>query len=603
MTSTASVLSPMLFSMAIVIMAYLPLLSLRYIEGQLFRPMAITLCFAFIGALLGAVFLVPALFSACVHPDKIVHENPLLDKLVALYQKALLRTLEYRRSIVVGISGLLAFILIGLIPRLGTEFLPYLDEGSFWVRANFPEGISLEENARYSEMLRKIISSFDEVKFVLSQSGRVDSGTDPYPLNRSELMIGLKDPSTWKNFHSKRELEKALQARLTEEFPTVRFNLTQPIMDGVTEDTNGTSADLAVEISGPDPGVLRNLADQVVNILNEIPGHLNVFREQEGPQPQMRIAIERNRLAQYQLPVDSVMSVINTAIGGQSVTEILELDRRFDVVVKYLSSQIESPLKLGQLPVFNPTAEPIPLAQVADLRLVDGETMIARSNGQRRVTVRTDIRDTGHGEFVSAAQRKMKEALSIPEGYTVAWRGMFENLERAQGHFGLLIPLTIALIFGILMIAFNSFKTALIVMLNVPFALIGSGLALWIRGMHLSVSVGVGFTSLFGVAVMQGVLMVSTINSLRQNNVSLMHAIRDGATQRLRPILMTSITAIIGLLPASLAQGVGTDVQRPIATVVVWGVFSSALMTLFALPAIYAWIETQPWRRKTHHTT
>jgi cobalt-zinc-cadmium resistance protein CzcA len=466
--------------------------------------------------------------------------------------------------------------------------LPYLDEGSFWIRATFPEGISLKENAKYSNQLRELIKSYPEVKFVLSQSGRVDTGTDPYPLNRCEMMVGLNPPEEWKNFRTKIELEHALQERLKSEFPTIRLNLTQPIMDGVAEDTNGTSADLAVEFSGPDLEVLRKLGNQASSILSSISGNRNVYREQEGPQPQLQVKVDRQRIAAYQVPGDAVMSVINSAVGGQPITSIFENERRFNINVKYLEDQMGNPSNLGLLPVFNDQGQPIPLAQLADIRIVDGETLIARSNGLRRITIRTDIRDRSQGEFVAEAQEKFQKSIQLPDGYFMGWKGMFENLDRARKHFAFLIPLTILIIFSVLLVSFNSIKTSSIVLLNLPFALIGSAVALFVRGMHLSVSAGVGFTSLFGVSVMQGMLMINTINDLRtKDGFSLRDSVCTGAKQRLRPILMTSLTAMIGLFPASLATGVGTDVQRPIATVVVWGIFSAALVTLFVLPVIY----------------
>ncbi len=592
LTSTQQVQKPMLFSMIIVIVAYFPLLSLQYIEGLLFRPMAITLCFALFGATLLALYLVPILSSFLFKKGVKEHQSKIFDYINDSYDKLLPMVLVHRFK-VLGCTVILFFgVLFGVMPRLGTEFLPYMDEGVFWLRANFPEGISLKENSKYANQLRGIVGSFQEVSFVTSQTGRNDGGTDPFPTNRLEMMVGLKPRGEWRDYHTKLDLESALRARVSAEFPTTKFNLTQPIIDSVTEDTNGTSADLAVELVGNDLEELRNLGEKAAKLLRSIPGSRNVGIEQEGPQPQLQIRIDKARMAHYQLAVDTVNDVINTAVGGLPVSQLYEGERRFDIVVKYAPKQIATPEQIGLLPVFNDQGEAVPLAQVADIRVIDGQTLIARANSKRRLTVRCDIRDRSQGEFVAEAQKKFDKDIKLPEGYSVEWLGMFENLDRAQSHFALLIPMTIGVIFLLLMVTFGSFKRAGLVLVTVPFALIGSGLALWFRDMHFSVSAGVGLTSLFGVATMHGVLMVSYINQLwDEGKMSLDAAIIKGASLRLRPILMTAVVAIIGLLPASLATGIGSDVQRPIATVVVWGLFSSALLTLFVIPALYRIVE------------
>jgi cobalt-zinc-cadmium resistance protein CzcA len=578
---------PMLFSMLIVIIAYFPLLSLQYIEGLLFRPMAITLCFALFGALLIALYLVPVLSTFLFKQGVPVKENNVFDRLTDRYKSILPKVLQRRTKIISACGAVFVVVLVLVLPRLGTEFLPYMDEGVFWIRANFPEGISLKENARYGDQMRKILHEFQEVSFATTQTGRNDAGTDPFPTDRIEMMIGLKDRSEWAKFHNKLELEAAIQRRLSEQFPTTRFNLTQPIIDSVTEDTNGTSADLAVELVGNDLELLRPLAEKTVELLKAVPGNVNVAIEQEGPQPQLQIKIDKTKLAHYQLAVDTVNDVINTAVGGLSLSQIYEGERRFDILAKYAPQFVSTPEQIGVLPVFNDQGEAIPLAQIANISVKDGQTLIAREGGKRRITVRCDVRGRAQGDFVAEAKARFAKEIKLPPSYSVEWMGMFENLDRAQKHFGLLIPLTIGMIFVLLFVTFGSFKEALVVLLTVPFSMIGSFLALWLRGMHLSVSAGVGLTSLFGVAVMHGVIMVSYIQQLRKSGMSVDHAVVQGATLRLRPILMTASVAILGLLPASLATGIGSDVQRPIATVIVWGLFSSASLTLFVLPALY----------------
>lgn len=588
--ASKQVQSPMLFSMLIVIIAYFPLLSLQYIEGLLFRPMAITLCYALFGALLIALFLVPVLSTFLFKKGVQIKETSFFDRLTNRYRNLLPHVITNRKRIIGVAAAVFIGVLVLILPRLGTEFLPYMDEGVFWIRANFPEGISLKENAHYADELRKILHEFQEVSFATTQTGRNDAGTDPFPTDRIEMMIGLKDRSAWKNYGKKLDLEAAIQRRLTEQFPTTRFNLTQPIIDSVTEDTNGTSADLAVELVGTNLELLRNLAEKTVTVLKQIPGSVNVAIEQEGPQPQLQIKIDKAKLAHYQLAVDTVNDVINTAVGGLPLSQLYEGERRFDILAKYASQFVSTPESIGLIPVFTDPGEAIPIGQISNITVKDGQTLIAREGGKRRVTVRCDVRGIAQGDFVDEAKAHFASEVQLPSGYSVEWMGMFENLDRARKHFGFLIPLTIGIIFVLLFVTFRSAREAAVVLLTVPFAMIGSLLALWIRGMHLSVSAGVGLTSLFGVAVMHGVIMVSYIQQLRKEGMPLDAAVTRGASLRLRPILMTASVAILGLLPASLATGIGSDVQRPIATVIVWGLFSSALLTLFVLPALYSWL-------------
>jgi cobalt-zinc-cadmium resistance protein CzcA len=578
---------PVFFSVLMIIGAYLPLLSLTSIEGLLFRPMALTLVFALAGALLFALFVVPVLATLLFRRGYREWENPLLRWFRPVYAAVLRRFLQARGLVAVAVAGLAAIVLLKVVPLLGTEFLPYMDEGVIWIRANFPEGTSLEQTVEFGKRIRQIVLAFPEIKFVTVQSGRNDSGTDPFPPSRMELMIGPRPREEWTRFHVKSELVAALGAKLRDEFPTTRFNFTQPIIDSVTEDTNGTSANLAVEFAGPDSDVLLRLARQMVGLLRQVPGAVDVNIEQEGPQPQLVIQSDMALCARYNVRIDDVNRMINTALGGDPIGTLYEGERRFDIVTKFDRSFSNSPQAIGRLPVYTADGIPVPLAQVARIELVDGQTIIARENGMRRMTVRCDIAGRDQGGFVADAQQRFDEKMQIPEGYHVSWLGMFENLARARTHFLVLIPVTILLIYVLLWVTFSSQRAALLVLLAVPFACIGGVLALYVRGMHLNMSSAVGFTALFGVAIMDGVLMVRWISTLRIQGIAMEEAIVQGALERLRPILMTSIVAIFGLLPASLATGLGSDVQRPLATVIVWGLFSSTTLTLFVVPVFY----------------
>jgi cobalt-zinc-cadmium resistance protein CzcA len=580
---------PVFFSIIMIVVAYLPLLSLTSIEGLLFRPMALTMVYALIGALIFTLFVVPVLATILFRNGYQEWENPLLTLARPAYAAVIRAMLAGRWLVVAAVVCVLALVVVRVVPRLGVEFLPYMDEGVVWVRANFPEGTALQQSSEYGRRLREIALEFPDVQAISVQAGRNDSGTDPFPPSRLEIMIIPKPKEQWTQFKIKQELVAAIGKRLREEFPTTRFNFTQPIIDSVTEDTNGTSANLAVEFSGPDSEVLLDLARQTVELLRSVPGSQDVNIEQEGPQPQLVITPDRQACARHNVRIEDVTKLINTALGGEPVGTLYEGERRFDIAAKVDRRVVNSPLAVGRLPVHTADGVPVPLSQVAKIELVDGQTIIARENGRRRITVRCDIVGRDQGGFVKEAQAKFDDAISpqMPSGYRIAWLGMFENLERARNHFIFVIPITVALIFGLLIVTFGSFRAAMLLLLSVPFAFIGGVLALWARGMNLNVSTGVGFAALFGVSIMNGVLMVRSITVLRQEGMGLREAILQGALDCLRPILLASLVAILGLLPASLATGLGSDVQRPLATVIVWGLFSSTLLTLFVVPVLY----------------
>lgn len=578
---------PVFFSILMVVGAFLPLLTLSRIEGLLFRPMALTLIFALAGALLFALLVVPVLSTLLFRKGYREWQNPALAWLYPRYTRLLTVLLRHRLGVVAVAAVALAGVVSWVVPRLGTEFLPYMDEGVIWVRANFPEGTSLQQTSRFGRRLREIALEFPDIQFVVAQAGRNDSGTDPFPPSRIEMMIGPKPRDTWTRFKLKQDLIGALGERFRAEFPTTRFNFTQPIIDSVTEDANGTSANMAIEISGADSEVLLELARKAEALLKRVPGAVDVNIEQEGPQPQLIIQPDRALCARYNVRIEDVTQLIDTAIGGAPIGALFEGERRFDIVSRFAPEHLRSPQALGRLPVYNAENVPIPLAQVARIEIVDGQTLIARADGRRRLTVRSDIVGRDQGGFVAEAQRLFAREIQVPPGYKVAWLGMFENLKRAGEHFALLVPATIVIIYLLLLVMFASQRAALILILAIPFAFVGGAIGLYLRGMHLSVSAGVGFAALFGVSIMDGVLMLRTITALRLAGTALEPAIVEAAARRLRPILITALVAIFGLVPASLASGLGSDVQRPLATVIVWGLFSTTVMTVLLVPVLY----------------
>jgi cobalt-zinc-cadmium resistance protein CzcA len=580
---------PVFFSVLMVVVAYLPLLSLPSIEGLLFRPMALTMVYALAGSLLFALFAIPVLTTILFRHGYREWENPLLKWSRPLYAAALRGLLQFRWLVAAAVLIGVAVVGLRVGTRLGFEFLPYMDEGVIWVRANFPEGTALEQTSEFGRRLREIALEFPDIQFAIVQAGRNDDGTDPFPPSRIEMMIGPKPRGQWTQFRTKQELLAALGKRYREEFPTARFNFTQPIIDSVTEDTNGTSANLAVEFSGPDSGVLLDLARRTVDLLKGVPGAQDVNIEQEGPQPQLVIQPDRQLCARYNVRIEDVAKLVNMAIGGEPVGTLYQGERRFDIVARFDRRTKESVVAIGRLPVYTADGQPVPLSQVARIEVADGQTLIARESGRRRITVRCDIVGRDQGGFVKEAQERFDGEIgpSVPSGYKVGWLGMFENLQRARQHFLYVIPITVGLIFTLLLVMFGSFRAALVLLLSIPFAFIGGVLALWVRGMNLNVSTGVGFAALFGVSIMNGVLMVRAITAQRQEGMEFRAAILQGAQDCLRPILLASLVAILGLLPASLATGLGSDVQRPLATVIVWGLLSSAALTLFVVPVFY----------------
>jgi cobalt-zinc-cadmium resistance protein CzcA len=590
LSATHEVERPVFFSMLMVIAAYVPLLSLTSIEGLLFRPMALTMVYALGGALLFALFLVPVLATILFARGYEESEGRVALGVRSLYAATLRRLIARRWLVVAGVVAALAVVSLRVVPGLGLEFLPYLDEGPVWVKANFPDGTSLQQTAAFGKRIREVALAFPEVGFVSAQTGRTEAWTEPFPPSRIEMMVGLNPSGTWTRFANKQEFVEALGARLRAEYPTTRFVFTQPIIDMVTQDTNGSSANLAVQFSGSDSTVLLGLARRAVALLSGVPGAEDVNIEQEGPQAQLQILPDRRLCARYNVRIEDVTTLIDVALGGSPVGTLYEGDRRFDIVVKLDADAVNSPQAIGRLLLHTADGRPVPLSQVAHIEIADGQTLIARESGRRLITARCDIVGRDAGGFVTEAQQTFDAhmAPSMPEGYHVAWMGMFENLHRAYEHFRLLIPATIVLIFLLLWATFGSLRCALLVLAGIPFASIGGLLALSLRGMHMNVSTGVGFAALFGIAIMDGVLMVRGITVMREAGLEFEEAIVQGALQRLRAILITAIVAIFGLLPASMATGLGSDVQRPLATVIVWGLFSKTILTLFVVPALYA---------------
>jgi cobalt-zinc-cadmium resistance protein CzcA len=423
---------------------------------------------------------------------------------------------------------------------------------------------------------------------VMSQTGRNDSGMDPFGPNRNEFLVEPYPYSKWPSGKTKRDLVSELAQRLNSHIPGATFNITQPIIDTSTEIATGSSADLAVIVSGPDLSVLRRLAGDVLTVIRTVPGAADTSIEQEGDQPQLRIAVDRSVLGRYGLNISDVQEVIELAIGGRAVGAVFQGERRFDVTVRYVPDARIDPAAIAQILVATPSGGRVPLGQLARVETVRGPSIIARRENERQITVRTNIRERDQGGFVSDAQSKVAASVNLPSGYRVAWGGQFENLARARARMTIILPVTILIVFGLLFVAFGSIRDALLVLVNVPFSLVGGIVALYLRGIHLSVSAAVGFVTLFGVAVMGGLLYVAEINRrLGEQGVSLRDAVASGAKSQVRPMFMLIVVAMLGMIPAATATGIGSDIQRPLATVIVGGLVSTLLLTLLVLPSLY----------------
>jgi cobalt-zinc-cadmium resistance protein CzcA len=580
---------PIFFSLLIIVSAYIPLFTLERVERRLFTPMAFTVCYALAGSMLLALTLIPVLATYLFRHAPGTWENPAITWLHARYERLLRATIERPWRVVAG-AGAVVAVALGVSLTLGSEFLPQLDEGVLWIRANFPAGISLAKSAELASEIRALVKQSPEVKDVTSQTGRNDDGTDPYGPNRNEFFVALTPYDTWGHGKLKADLVGELSTRLRTQIPGGFFSFTQPIIDNVTEAVTGSPADLAVIITGPDLQELRRLGHDALDVLQQVPGAADTGLEQEEDQAQLRIRIDRQAVARYGLNVRDVQDVIELAIGGHSASTYFEGERRFDITVRYVPEARTDVAAIGSILVATRSGERVPLNQLAAIQFVNGASIIARRENRRQISVRTNIRGRDQGGFVSDAQRRFDEHVRLPPGYRVDWGGQFENLARARRRLAFILPITIAVIFGLLFFTFGTVADAGLVLLNVPFSLVGGIAGLSLRGINLSVSAAVGFISLFGVAVMSGVLVVSDIKRRRlDHQVAARDAVIAGALAQMRPVLMMVVVAMLGMVPAAMATGVGSDVQRPLATVVVGGLCSTLLLTLFALPALY-WI-------------
>jgi len=584
--AAAEVGKPTVFSILIIIVAHLPIFTLQRHEGRIFAPMAYTVVSALVGSLLFSLTLVPLLALYMLGKSGVNEENALVRWCKRVYRPLVARALEHR-TLVLGAALVALLASLSLVPRLGTEFLPELNEGSIWINIMLPPGISVSETSRQLARIRRVLDTFPEVRTVISKSGRPEDGTDPKMINMAELLVDLKPPADWPRGVSKDQLVDQMNAAL-QEIPGIEPSFSQPIRDNVLESISQIDGQIVVKVFGEDMTVLRRTAAEVLRAIAPVRGVARAFVDRGGQVPQLQIEIDRSRAARYGLNVADVEDVIETALGGKTATELWEGERRYGVVVRLAEEERRDPEAIRHVLVDAPGGPRIPLSEVATVAVGSGSMNIARESGMRVMAIGVFIQGRDMGGVVSDMQRRVAATVHLPAGYYMSWGGEFENQQRAMRRLSLIVPLSILLIFVLLFNAFGSFKEAALIVSNVPFALVGGILALYVTGIHLSVSAAIGFVALFGQAVLNGVVMVSYFNQLRHaSGLSAHDAALEGSVIRLRTVLMTTLLAMFGLMPMALSHSIGSEVQRPLATVIIGGLFSAAALTLIVLPALY----------------
>ncbi len=580
---------PTFFAMLIIIAAHIPIFALQRHEGRIFSPMAYTVTSALIGSLLFSLTLVPLLCYFLLRKN-ISHEDNFLTRVSKRVYRPLLAKSLQRPKAVAGVAIAVLAVSLLLVPRLGTEFLPELNEGTLWLNINLPPGISVPETIKQCARIRSALRTVPEVNTVVSKAGRPEDGTDPKPINMTETFVELKPQSTWRHGISKEEILARMEQALAV-VPGIEVSFSQPIRDNVLESISQIDGQIVIKVFGPDLITLRSKAEEILRIASGVRGVVSAAIDRLGSVPQAIIEIDRERAARYGLNVSDIQDAIETGLAGKPATELWEGEKHFSVVVRFP----ESDRQLGNLKsllVDTPDGLHIPLEEVSSFKVGDGSMNISRENGSRLMAVGVFIRGRDMGSVVAEMQAKAA-AISLPPGYVITWGGEFENQQRAMKRLALIVPLAVFIIFFLLFDAFGSVKHALLILLNVPFALIGGIFALLLTSIPLSVSAAIGFIALFGQAVLNGVVMVSCFNQFREEGASPFDAVVQGAMVRLRTVMMTALLAMLGLLPMALSHGIGSETQKPLAIVIIGGLISATVLTLIVLPALYCLFERE----------
>jgi cobalt-zinc-cadmium resistance protein CzcA len=580
---------PVFYSIAIIITAYLPIFTLQAVEGRLFKPMAWTVAFALLGALIFSMLVGPVI-AAVVYPKGTKEwHNPLMGFLTNVYDKVLGVAIRWRWA-TVGLAVAILGATIVVSRGIGSEFLPHLDEGAIWVRGTLAPSTGQNRGIAIANQTRALLCSFPEVPQCTSQTGRPDDGTDTTGFFNTEFFVDLKPKEEWRRvFHQNKDELIAGMDKELEKIPGVIWNFSQPISDNMEEAVSGVKGELAVKLYGTDLRTLEATAQEIINVMRGVKGveDLGMFRV--IGQPNLNFTVDRDKAARYQVNVADVQDAIQTAVGGNALTQVLQGEQRYDLVLRYLPEYRDTKEAIENIRLLSPSGERVSLAQLAKVEMTDGAVEIYREGSQRYVAIKYGVRGRDLGSTVQEAIKKVTERVKLPSGYTIDWAGEFKSQQRAQRRLMLIIPLTLLLIFFILYTMFNSMKWAGLVLMNVAMAPVGGLLALLWTGTNFSVSSGVGFLALFGVSVQTGVIMVEYMNQLRSRGHAVLDAAKEGAVLRFRPILMTMLVASLGLVPAATSHGIGSDSQRPFAIVIVGGLMAVLAMSIFLLPTLYVW--------------
>lgn len=578
---------PTLFSMLVIIAAHIPIFTLQRAEGRIFSPMAFSVTSALVGSLMLSLTLVPLLCLWLLRDRIPHHDNRLLSWFKKIYEPAFVWAVARPKKIL-GIALILLVAALGLGTKVGTEFLPELDEGTIWVNVTLPPSISQSEALLAAHRIRAALHTVPEVKSVISKVGRPDDGSDPKIFNGGEFFVELAPEETWRKNHKKAQLIDEMDKAVST-LPGVDATFSQPIRDNVLESISQIDGQIVIKVHGDDLTVLRKTAKAIVNQIHNVAGVSRAYIDRDGELPQQIIDIDRDAAARYGINISDIQDAIETALAGKATTELWEGERHFSVVVR-LAQEQRSLSKLDDLLVSAPGGAQIPLHELAHFKQVMGAMNIARENGQRVVSIGIFIQDRDMGSVVADMQKKVDANVTIPNNTYVTWSGEFENQQRAMARLSVVVPLSILLIFVLLFDAFGSFKNALLIVANIPFALIGGIVALFVTGIPLSVSAAIGFIALFGQAVLNGVVMVSVFDQLIAEGKTPEQAVHEGSMSRLRTVLMTGLLAMFGLLPMALSHSIGAETQRPLAIVVIGGLISATLLTLLVLPSVYLWV-------------
>jgi cobalt-zinc-cadmium resistance protein CzcA len=583
--ATAEVGRPTLFSMLIIITAHIPIFTLQRHEGRIFAPMAWTVTSALVGSLVFSLSLVPLLCYVLLRRDVSEKGNIIINACKRLYRPSLVWTLRHQGTVVA-----IAIVLLGgsfiTLTRLGSEFLPELNEGTMWVNIYFPPGISITETKRLAARVREILHRSEVVRTVTSKAGRPEDGTDPKPINMAEFFVDLKPPAEWPTNVTREKLIRQFGRELDAMPGNVEPSFSQPIRDNVLESISQIDGQIVIKVFGPDGDVLLEQTRNILKAISNVRGVGRAYIDRFGRVPQLQIEVDRAKCARYGLNVADIQDVVEIALGGKQATELWEGEKKFTVAVRLKEEQREME-NIRKILVDTPDGQRIPLDQLAAISVKEGSMNISREFGTRVMAVGVFIDNRDMGSLVAEMQDRVNKEIKLPPGYYITWGGEFENQQRAMKRLAVIVPVSVLLIFALLFNAFGSAKNATLILLNVPFALIGGIFALRLTGINLSVSAAIGFIALFGQAVLNGVVMVSYFNQLRETGMLAMDAVINGALVRLRTVLMTGILAMLGLLPMALSHGIGSETQRPLAVVIIGGLVSATSLTLFVLPAVY----------------